>query len=238
MKTIPTTVEITLQSEVFENFRCKMAADSLDIDTKKKSVHHLKIDGIKLPAEWNIGLVAGNSGSGKTTLLNHLFGNDCFKSVLDEDLPIINQFPKELKYDDCAAILTGVGLTSVPCWIRAVKTLSNGQKARAEAALLMAQSDDVIFIDEWTSVVDRTVAKAMSLCIFKYAKKTNKKIIICSCHFDIIEWLSPDWMIDCNKQEFQLPASDGFFLHREKNSPLKSEKLKLTHGEVLASIII
>lgn len=238
MKTIPSSVELTLQSEVFSNFRCKMAADSLDIDTQKKSVHHLKIDNIILPGDWHIGLVAGNSGSGKTTLLKHLFGDDCFKAVLDDDQPIINQFPKELNYDECAAILTGVGLTSVPCWIRPVKTLSNGQKARAEAALLMAQSDDIIFIDEWTSVVDRTVAKAMSLCISKYAKKAGKRIIICSCHFDIIEWLAPDWLIDCNKQQFQLPAGDGFFLPAGNSSNLKSGKLLLTHGETLANIII
>lgn len=238
MKSIPKSVEITLQSQVFENFRCKMAADSLDIDTKKKSVHHLKIDDINIPENWNIGLVYGNSGSGKTTLIKHLFGEDCFKTIIDEDQPIINQFPKEYKYEECANLLTGVGLNSVPCWIRPVKTLSNGQKARAEAALLMCQSNDIVFIDEWTSVVDRAVAKAMSICIHKFAKRYNKKIILCSCHNDILEWLKPDWMIDCNRQEFMLPAGDGFFLPNAKNLNLKSGKLIAAPGNILANIII
>ena len=238
MKQFPTCVEFTLQSEVSTNFRCKMAADSLDIDVQKKAIHHVKIDNIIPPDDWSIGCVYGNSGSGKTTLLKHIFGDDCFKAVLDENQPIINQFPKAMSYDECASILTGVGLNSVPCWIRPVKTLSNGQKARAEAALLMCQSDNIIFIDEWTSVVDRTVAKAMSLCLSKYAKKNKKKIVICSCHADIIEWLLPDWLIDCNKQEFMLPQGNGFFLSQGKNSSSPSAELKEIPGTNLASIII
>jgi ABC-type ATPase with predicted acetyltransferase domain len=234
----PNKVEFTLQSEVFPNFRCKMAADSLDIDVNKKSVHHVKIENINVPEEWSVGCVVGNSGSGKTTLLHHIFGSDCFNALLDSEQPIINQFPKSMTYEECANILTGVGLNSVPCWIRAVKTLSNGQKARAEAALLMCQEKQIIFIDEWTSVVDRTVAKAMSICLSKYAKRNKKKIIICSCHFDIIEWLNPDWLIDCNEQAFKLPVGDGFFLSQGNNSHLQSGKLKEILGTDLASIII
>ena len=41
--------------------------------------------------------------------------------------------PEEFEYKECASMLTGIGLNSVPCWIRPVKTLSSGQKARAEA---------------------------------------------------------------------------------------------------------
>ena len=214
---IPNTVDVILQSEIFNNFRCQVAANSLDIDVKKKSIHHLHIENINIPEKWNIGLIYGNSGSGKTTLIKHLFGEKIFETILNEEIPIINQLPEELNYDDCAKMLNGIGLNSVPCWLRPVKTLSNGQKARAEAVLLMCQNKEIVFIDEWTSVVDRTVAKAMSICLAKYAKKNNKKIILCSCHFDILEWLSPDWMIDCNKQKFELPQSDTFFFtEREK----------------------
>jgi energy-coupling factor transporter ATP-binding protein EcfA2 len=99
-------------------------------------------------------------------------------------------------------MLCGVGLTSVPCWIRPVYTLSNGQKARAECALQMARKDGMIVIDEWTSVVDRTVAKVMSHCIQKHARKTGKRIVLLSCHYDVVEWLNPDWVIDANKQTY------------------------------------
>ena len=51
-------------------------------------------------------------------------------------------------------------------------------------------------------MVDRTVAKAMSHCVSKHARRFNRKIILLACHYDIIEWLNPDWIIDCNKQEY------------------------------------
>lgn len=205
------TLEVLLESPVDKSFRCKLAADSLDIDVNKKSVHHLKIDNVQIPEDWNIGIIYGASGSGKTTLAKKMFGEDVFESPLKGELPIINQLPEALPYDECARLLNGIGLNSVPCWIRPVYTLSNGQRARAEAVLLMCQDKEIVCIDEWTSVVDRNVAKAMSHCIQKFAKAQKKKIILLTCHYDIIEWLKPDWLIDCNKQEFVLPKSKDFF---------------------------
>jgi ABC-type ATPase with predicted acetyltransferase domain len=215
-----------------------MACDSLDIDIEKKSVHHLKIDNINIPDQWNIGVVYGASGSGKTSLIKYIFGEDAFKAIMDDDAPIISQLPADFNYDTCANILNGIGLTSVVCWVRPVKTLSNGQRARAEAALLMTSNNEIVLIDEWTSVVDRTVAKAMSHCVQKFARANNKKIILCSCHFDILEWVKPDWMIDCNKQEFCLPQSDGFFLPSVKALNSSSGKLIDQPGNILASITI
>lgn len=235
---IPENVDFTLKSEVSNSFRCKMAANSLDIDVNKKSTHNLKIEGMKIPDNWNVGLIYGASGSGKTTLAKHLFGEDIFTSVMDLEKSILDQMPEDLDYAECATLLNGIGLSSVPCWIRPLKTLSNGQKARAEAVLLMCKSQDYILIDEWTSVVDRTVAKAMSHCIQKFAKRQNKKVILLSCHYDILEWVNPDWLIDCNKQEYELPKSDAFFLPRKNNSNLQSEKSGEKHGSILASIII
>ncbi len=235
---IPQEVEVILQSPISNNFRCKMACDALDIDIKKKSVHHLKLEGIKIPETWNVGLIYGASGSGKTTLAKKVFGEDVFKTVLDENEPIINQFPAEYTYDQCANLLSGIGLNSVPCWVRPVRTLSNGQRARAEAALLMVQNAEVVCIDEWTSVVDRTVAKAMSHCLQKFARKQNKQIILCSCHYDVLEWLVPDWMIDCNEQKFHVKQTDDFFFRKETDFDLTSGELVGVAGNILASITI
>lgn len=192
---------LTLRSPVSTSFRCQKAANSLDIDTAKKSVHQFDVDA-DLEADYNIGLIVGASGSGKTTLAKQIWGDDVFRTLLRDDVPIIEQFPDEMTYDDCASVLCGVGLTQVPCWIRPVYTLSNGQKARAEVALQIASGVEFSVIDEWTSVVDRTVAKVMSHCVQKYARKASRRIVLCSCHYDVIEWLDPDWVIDCNKQEF------------------------------------
>lgn len=193
--------DVKLESPVSNSYFCKRAADSLDIDVNKKSIHelHIKAD---IESPYNIGVIVGASGSVKTTLAKKIFGNDCFTFELDQTKPIIEQFDESYDYDQRAKMLSGVGLTSVPCWIRPVNTLSNGQKSRAEAALLMSLNKDLGILDEWTSVVDRTVAKVMSYCIQKHARTQNKKIILLSCHYDVIEWINPDWIIDCNKQEY------------------------------------
>jgi ABC-type lipoprotein export system ATPase subunit len=221
----PKTIDIKLESPVYSNFRCQVAANSLDIDVAKKNTHILKIENVVIPEIWNVGLIYGASGSGKTTAIKHLFGENIFQTIINEDEPIINQLPEHLSYEECAALLNGIGLNSVPCWLRPVKTLSNGQRARAEAVLLMCQDSKFIFIDEWTSVVDRTVAKAMSVCISKFAKKHNKKIVLLSCHYDILEWLNPEWLIDCNKQKFELRKQEDFFFS-------KREKLEFNIKEV------
>mgnify|MGYP000557251467 FL=1 len=58
---------------------------------------------------------------------------------------------------------------------------------------IKTKEGEVILIDEFTSVVDRDVAKAMSNALQKFIRRSNKRIILSSCHFDIMEWLLPDW---------------------------------------------
>ncbi len=232
------TYEVNLKSKIFNNYRCKRACDSLDIDIKKKSEHNFKIE-CDLETNFNIGLIYGNSGSGKTTLAKKIYGENIFDIKLNEDECIMNQLNEEYNYDECAMILNGIGLNSVPCWVKPLKTLSNGQRARAEAVYLMQSKKDIVVIDEWTSVVDRTIAKVMSLCLNKYAKKNNKKIIVLSCHKDIIEWLNPDWIIDCNKQEFiKHNKNNVFFSPNGKKSSSILKKSEEKAGNILASIII
>lgn len=217
------TYDVILKSDVSKSYLCKRAADSLDIDVEKKSVHNLSITA-DVETQFNVGLIIGSSGSGKTTLAKKIYGEDCFKILIKNELPILEQFPKDYTYEQCANILSGVGLTSVPCWIRPVYTLSNGQKSRAEAALLMCQNK-ISIIDEWTSVVDRTVAKVMSNCIQKHARKQNKQIVLLSCHYDVIEWLNPDWIIDCNKQSYENRRS--LWRSSERKEKLKFEIRKI-----------
>jgi ABC-type dipeptide/oligopeptide/nickel transport system ATPase subunit len=181
------------------------AAQSQDIDVTAKSKHvkHITAD---VESTFNIGVIVGSSGSGKTTLARQIY-DDKFdeKSCLDMSKSIIDQFPKEMTYDDISKLLCSIGLTSVPCWIRPAYTLSNGQKFRAEVAIKCAHSNDdaAIIIDEWTSVVDRTVAKVMSHSIQKFARKFNKRIVLLSCHYDVLDWLLPDWIIDCNCDSYE-----------------------------------
>jgi len=162
-----------------------------------------------------------------------MFSEDFEADILDPDKPLIEQFPEAWTYIECAEALTAMGLSSVPRWIRPVKTLSNGEKHRGEAALRFAQESDLIIIDEWTSVVDRTVGQIMSHTIQKNARRTNKRVVLLSCHYDILPWLAPDWVIDCNQQSYSGHYRKDWV---KKNSNLTSEKMGRFCGPVLASI--
>jgi len=101
-----------------------------------------------------------------------------------------------------------MGLSSVPTWLRPFSTLSNGEQYRANLAYIVgsAKENEVILIDEYTSVVDRDVAKAMSNALQKYIRRTNKKIVLASCHFDIMEWLQPDWIYSPSKGRLEIAS--------------------------------
>lgn len=195
---------VNLKCDIPKTFLTIKAAQSQDINIEEKS-EHIKNINADIESPFNIGLIVGSSGSGKTTLARQIYKDKFIeKSNIDLSKPIIEQFPKEWGYDEIQIALSSIGLSSVPCWIRPAYTLSNGQKFRAEVALICANNNnEIVIIDEWSSVVDRNVAKIMSHSVQKYARKFNKKIVLLSCHYDVIDWLLPDWIIDCNKDKFE-----------------------------------
>lgn len=148
--------------------------------------------------EWSIGVICGASGSGKSTILKNIGGGEINKAFFDNSKSLISNFSCEP--EEATNILSSMGLASVPTWIRPFNVLSNGEKYRAELAKIVSESsDEVILIDEYTSVVDRNVAKSMSNALQKYIRKNKKKIVLATCHYDIFDWLRPDWIYDLNK---------------------------------------
>ena len=167
--------------------------EAFDIQNKEETTVKIPINFKECKTfDWNIGVIYGGSGTGKTTLLKE-FG-DLSKDKFDEEKPLISNFDW-LEPKDATFLLSAMGLASVPTWLRPYSLLSNGEQYRASLAYKVgkAKEGDTILIDEFTSVVDRDVAKAMSNAIQKYIRKTNKRIILASCHFDIMDWLLPDW---------------------------------------------
>lgn len=227
---------VDLASKACSCYMCQRAANSLDIDVKKKLTHSLSI-AVDVASSFNVGAIVGASGSGKTTLARVMFGDESLTTSVDMASPVLHQFPEAMTYDDRASRLLGIGLTSVPCWIRPVGTLSNGQKARAEAALAMAGQSTCV-IDEFTSVVDRDVARVMSHCVQKFARKSNAKVVVCACHYDILEWLKPDWVIDCNAVKYERFSTTDWDVKKKSRSGSQSEKQIDHRGECLASITI
>ena len=181
--------EIVLESNVQHDDYTKFVLKMYDVPLSEKNRVTIK-NNIELPKDWNIGLIYGPSGAGKTTLLK-LFGT--INKVEWDERPVISNFT-EVSPEEAVAILSAVGFSSAPAWLRPYSVLSNGEKFRADIARAIVSSNDVVLVDEYTSVVDRNVAKAASNALHKYIKHKNKKIILASCHADIIEWLRPDWV--------------------------------------------
>lgn len=145
----------------------------------------------ELPAEFGIGLIIGPSGSGKSTLLRRFGEQQPVK--WEENLSVASHFDGA---DDAAERLSAVGLNSIPSWLRPFHVLSTGEKFRADLALRLR---DGAVIDEFTSVVDRNVAKACSVALRRYADNNAlRNVVLASCHYDIVEWLQPDWVFDTN----------------------------------------
>lgn len=146
---------------------------------------------------WKVGVIVGPSGSGKTQIAAKRFGADALVLPSWNALPIVENFPADKKTSEVCDLLTRVGLGSIPAWLLPYAALSNGQRFRADIArLLMAKNEKTIVVDEFTSVVDRTVAKTTSAVLAKHIRKTGSRFVAVSCHYDIIDWLEPDWVLD------------------------------------------
>ena len=184
---------IKLKNEIINDKYTEYIFENFDIQNREATNVEIPMNFADCRTfDWNIGVIYGGSGTGKTTLLKQ-FGN-ITKSQFHHTKALISNFDW-LEPKNATFLLTAMGLGSVPTWLRPFHTLSNGEQYRAELAFKVAKADtnSVILIDEYTSVVDRDVAKSMSNALQKYIRRENKKIILASCHFDIMDWLRPDW---------------------------------------------
>lgn len=144
----------------------------------------------KIAEDFKIGLIIGPSGSGKTSLLREFGQEEHFE--WERNKAVVSHFDNPTEAVDR---LNAVGLSSIPSLLRPYHVLSNGEQFRARLARALKSN---AVIDEYTSVVDRNVARAVSVSIYKYiTTREMRNIVFASCHYDIIEWLQPDWVFDC-----------------------------------------
>jgi GNAT superfamily N-acetyltransferase len=195
-------VDVEVETEVSRTPRARQLEAMFDVPGETR--HRLSWRG-DLPIEdlpWDVGLIVGPSGCGKTTLLRSLFG-DPYVPTWDGP-SVIDSFPAAASIDEITAACQAVGFNTIPAWIRPYAVLSNGEQFRAGLARLMVDTppDDLLIVDEFTSVVDRQVAKIASHAVAKWVRRNKRRLVAASCHFDIIEWLQPDWLFE--------PATSSF----------------------------
>ncbi len=154
--------------------------------------------------EWKLGMIVGPSGSGKTSIGKVLLGEAAFYQATGwpTDAPIVEAIAPAGDFNAVTAALAAVGLGDVPAWLRPYHVLSNGEKFRADLARIIADAPARVVIDEFTSVVDRQIAKFGALAFAKAWRRTAGQAVLLSCHYDVIEWVEPDWVFDTAKREF------------------------------------
>jgi GNAT superfamily N-acetyltransferase len=162
-----------------------------------------------LPIEakpWAIGLIVGPSGAGKTTLATEAFHSFQFHRGFewDSEKAVVDGFSNDLDTKQLVAMFNAVGFSSPPHWLKPFQHLSNGQKFRVELARCLLENRSGLVFDEFTSVVDRDVAKIGCAAISKaLRRKDGPPFVAVSCHYDIIDWLEPDWVFDVGNQQFE-----------------------------------
>jgi ABC-type Mn2+/Zn2+ transport system ATPase subunit len=189
---------IKLQTEIARTPRVMQLEGMFDLQAAEYSVTEIQNTIPDLSTrDWNVGLIVGPSGAGKTTVAKEMFGDQLLqteKMVWDNKSAVIDNFPKELAIRDITEMLSSVGFSSPPAWLRPFEHLSNGEKFRVTMARVLAESKDIAVVDEFTSVIDRTVAQIGSAAIAKTVRARKQKFVAVACHYDIEEWLQPDWI--------------------------------------------
>lgn len=205
------TFDIVKKSQPELSFRVSSIIGKFDLQSEK-IVERFQGD-IDLPTEWKIGLIVGKSGTGKTTIAKQLFKDAYITDYKYKEHCILDDMPKEASVTEITRTFNSVGFSSPPSWLKPYAVLSNGEKMRVNLARAILENNPLIVFDEFTSVVDRNVAKIGSFAMQKAIRKSKKQFIAVSCHYDVEDWLMPDWIFDTDTMTFQL--NEG----QKKNRP-------------------
>ena len=186
-----------------------------------------EIDKSKLPRDWGIGLIIGPSGSGKTSLLRRYFGEPCEPSW-SKDHAVVSEFEASNPSDPLSSAkeaqdrLSSVGLGSIPTWMRPFACLSNGESSRARLARVI--NDDAV-IDNFTHVVNRHAAWAMSSAVGRFIRRRGfKRVVFATSCADVVPWLQPDWLVQVPARAAQNHGKDPPVLAIQRNPTPADER--------------
>jgi len=219
------TFDIIKEVKPIKTFRVASVIGKFDLQSEN-IIEHFKGD-INIPDNWQIGLIVGKSGTGKTTIAKQLFQNAYITSYEYLAETILDDMPKECSLEQITNAFNSVGFSSPPSWLKSYSVLSNGEKMRVDLARAILEEQKFFVFDEFTSVIDRSVAKIGSFAMQKAIRKTDKQFIAVTCHFDVQDWLLPDWVFNTDTMTFQS------FEGQKKNRPdIKFEIFKTTDKSI------
>ena len=147
-----------------DEFTAKIS-EAFDFDFEGEIVTEIR-DLPELPNDYAVGAIVGPSGSGKSTILKTIgeieepeWGKDSVGSHFNDPDDMIEKFG-------------AVGFNSMPQWCLPYHALSNGEQFRCDLARKLKSGS---LIDEYTSVVNREVAKSASHALRRYIDKHKLK---------------------------------------------------------------
>lgn len=194
---MPTVEHVIEHTPGQDSYRAAAVRGSFDFSAATVS----RSWSVEIPDEsepWQIGVIVGPSGSGKTQLARKLYAEKMSAVPSWRASCMLDDFPEGMQPEEVTALLSSVGLGSVPSWFLPYASLSTGQRFRADMARRIADAagGSLIVVDEFSSVVDRTVAKTTSAVVASRVRKLGLRFVAVTCHDDVIEWLCPDWILD------------------------------------------
>lgn len=195
------SIDLLVESELELTPRVKQLSGMFDVPPTEKLSHHWQGEIPIDERDWNVGLIVGSSGAGKSSIARQLFGEE--KRFDWNARSIIDDFGKQFSIQEIAEICSAVGFNTIPSWMKPFGVLSTGEKFRVDLARRLLDHDEITMVDEFTSVVDRQVAKIGSHAVQKHIRKNGKKFVAVTCHYDVIDWLQPDWILEPATMAFQ-----------------------------------
>ena len=218
-----------------KSFRIASLIGAFDLQSehiKEEFKGEIPIENLK----WNIGIIVGASGTGRSTIAKELFSENYIKQFSYNKDNILDDMPENCSNEEIFKIFNIVGFNSPPSWAKPYQVLSTGEQMRCDIARAILENKQLIVFDEFTSVVDRTVAQIGSFAISKTIRQLNKKFIAVTCHKDILDWLQPDWIFDTDTMSFY----QGQVLPNTKDHQYNAQSQQQTekYGIILENITI
>jgi GNAT superfamily N-acetyltransferase len=187
-------IEVHHKSPLPQSYRSARVASLFNID--HDADFRLEVEADLDAQPWQIGLIVGPSGSEKSSVARQMFGGNLDPAPWPQDRPIVDAIDPEGGIDGVTAALSSVGLGTVPSWLRPYPHLSTGEQFRAELARILCERPSLAVVDEFTSTIDRQVARIGAAAFAKSWRRGDGQFVGVSCHEDVVGWLQPDWVID------------------------------------------
>ncbi len=189
-------IDVNVSTQLKLTTRMRQVSSMFDAPIEKKAMRRWLGDVPIEERDWRIGLIVGPSGAGKSTIARQMFGDEARYSWFAET-SVIDSFDSSLSVQTVSEALSAVGFNTIPAWLRPYGTLSNGEKFRCDLARAVVDPRPLVWVDEFTSVVDRQVAKIGSNALARFVRSSSdRRFVAVGCHYDVIDWLQPDWTLE------------------------------------------